>query len=187
MKRSIDQSRKSSEAQLRAYLSVDTQASDPACIKQFGDTLAQGVYLLFVENTGQTPAYDVECFSTWTSFAGDATEWPENVRFLTVKELSAKDDVRGLLGTKLVLGAGHRSAYRCAAFTQKDGMTFTAALQNVAEHKITVFIYGTITYRHAFSKEPVFTEFCVRPFMREETATKIEIGYSGYHRHHTAT
>jgi hypothetical protein len=185
MKRSIDQNRESSEAQLRAYINVETQGSTPEAIKQFNDAIAQGVYLLFVENTGQTPAYEVECFATWTSFPGRAAEWPENVRFKTVDELRAEESVDGL-GTKGVLGAGQKFAFRCATNIQKDGTTFKVALRQVAENKVTVFIYGTIIYQHAFSKELRYTEFCIKTF-RRETDQMISVGYSGYHQHYTAT
>ncbi len=185
MRLAIEQSRKSSEVQLRAYISIDTQATDAGSVQQFNEALAENIFLTFVENTGQTPAYDVRCHSTWTIFPGEDVQWPENVRFKTVEEM----DVGTTKGSSSVIGAGHRCAFRCNTTSQRDGTTLTAALIRATAGALTVYIYGTITYRDAFSPTIRQTEFCARSFKRTVgfPVAGTMIGFAGYNQHTAAT
>ena len=158
MKLSIDQSRKSSEAQLRAYISILTHDG----LDKIGhaDLLNERVSVR-IENTGQTPAYNVITWLFWKSFHGADQHLPNNFDFPGLE--SVDDKLLKRTGSSFTVGSGHKATTQHGFLTNPEGLGFSDAYQKFLKDEATIFLFFKVEYYDIFKKNtPHHTTVCCR-------------------------
>lgn len=177
-KSAIKHARESAEKGLRAYIAIvnSTYSNDNKDRTLFEPP---NIYILHIENTGQTPAYNVKSNSTWDYVDGFDAKWPVEKTFKTAEEIDAETSGAGSRDT---LGKGHEMRYRCVLSAKRNGLSITDAFQFAIDKKVTIFVYGTVTYTDAFKKDR-YTNFCAATVCFKPN----EIHLSSYDQHNEAT
>lgn len=130
------------ERELRAYLGIDTQTSDPNVIGQVvvnNDVISANVFL---KNDGRTPAYAVK---DWMSIA--IQSWPDPEELSPPDNVSIKD--RGIS----IINPG-----RGITLSSHRGYTISPILwRELYEKRKAIYVYGRVDYTDAFKHERFVT------------------------------
>ncbi len=159
MKKSLNHARKSSEQQLRAYISVDFE--DPEKQERFPHNLAIGII-----NTGQTPALYVEGVSQWWKFDSPSLNPPTDFNY-PIKEHR--------VASKFTLGAQKRTTILFPLVPAEDEAKtpFSDFLERANKGEITLYFYGTFHYRDVFNGTPERrADFCIRHMSGDTSKTR---------------
>ncbi|MCE0499215.1 MAG: hypothetical protein LV481_14845 [Methylacidiphilales bacterium] len=147
----------SSERGLRAYVGVISDSSEEAKNMKVRKVapFPQSV-IVYIKNSGQTPAYRVVVYLNWMSVQGFNAHWPENIPF-TVKDFFSKSRIDNR-GSSLSLGAGQVSD-STHLLSPNKGVTIDELFQAFRRKETTIFIYGVVAYEDIYLKAR-FTKFC---------------------------
>jgi hypothetical protein len=141
MRESIDEARKSSEKQLRAYVQVSDSNRVTIVMRQDYTHHCEVV----IKNSGQTPAYEVMA-------VGEFQNRPNPQNF-TVTLINPSE----YQGGKRVLNPQEETILKCKYNSETEYPPDT----QTTGRAVTFYIWGRIEYRDAFNNER-FTNFCFK-------------------------
>lgn len=141
--------RETTRRSLRAYVGIDTSGDRAPCDGLSGN---DWILNLPIINVGQTPAYDLECRHGWKCFGGQNTPWPvPQTYLLEASTLPSKGTIMPDCPTPI----------RLHLTPSTDGLSFSEIWAKAGRGEMTIYFYGTLTYRDAFG-ERHYTNFCFR-------------------------
>ena len=143
MRDALNDARESNERAQRAYVVIAHQL----------DSIKVGpvIFRFHIKNCGQTPAYELTSTFGWKTFPGINAQWPASEPFVAVRADHASS---GTIGPGMEITMDTRLQHL------DDRDAFFAAQAAANRKEITLFYYGTITYKDAFRRELRTTDYC---------------------------
>lgn len=169
MREAIDQSRKSSESELRAYVTLSgmkfhhTPAPKEGVDDFFGSTL------LF-RNGGQTPASKIITHVFWEFFSGEDAHLSDNYQFPGMETVDPK--IMERTGSSSMIGVGEARTSEHGFMPKPNGITFKDAYSKFLRRDVTIFLFARIEYTDVFG-ECRMTRGCARLELQDNSAPSI--------------
>jgi hypothetical protein len=147
----------SSERGLRAYIGVANFSHEAAeHMAKVQDPFPNG-FNIFLKNCGQTPAYRVTAYIDWATIAG-ANQWPQTFSGMTKAVLKRIKQTNR--GSASIVGGGEITFLKHQLGDHPDGGTFLEAYEKWKANRLTILIYGAITYDDIYKRGHT-TRYCM--------------------------